>query len=177
MEDYPSSIRIYLASNPGEMDGERAVVEGLVLPELRARAAELGLDIELVDPEKTKGEEWDLARRFREIDNCRPFFIGFLGERYGDPPRAVSLDVVAANPWLAEDPGRSVLELEILHAALRDPANAPASFFYFRDPGFPAMVPDRHRGRFLAESERAGARLAGLKQRIRDSGRPVCDSY
>lgn len=178
MEDQRSSILIYLASNPGEMDGERAVVEGLVLPELRARTAELGFDIELVDPEKAKGEEWDLARRFREIDACRPFFLAFLGERYGDPPRAVSLDVVAANPWLTEDPGRSFLELEILHAALRDSEKASASFFYFRDPGFPAMVPERHRGRFLAESERRpGTRLAGLKQHIRDSGRPVFDGY
>jgi len=172
-----STLRLYLASVPGEMDGERAVIEGLVLPELRARAETMGLAIELVDPTKAKGEEWDLAQRFREIDSCRPFFLALLGERYGDPPRAVSLDLVAAYPWLAEDPGRSVLELEILHAALRDPGNAAGAFFYCRDSRFPAQVPDLQRSRFLAESERAAARLAGLKERIRASGRPVFDGY
>jgi len=171
------TLRLYLASVPGEMDGERAVIEGLVLPELRARAETMGLAIELVDPTKAKGEEWDLAQRFREIDSCRPFFLALLGERYGDPPRAVSLDLVAAYPWLAEDPGRSVLELEILHAALRDPGNAGGAFFYCRDSRFPAMVPDLQRSRFLAESERAAARLASLKERIRSTGRPVFDGY
>ncbi|HEV8580522.1 MAG TPA: toll/interleukin-1 receptor domain-containing protein [Thermoanaerobaculia bacterium] len=172
-----STLRIYLAAVPGQMDGERAVLEGLVLPELRARAEELGVAVELVDPMKAKGEDWDLAQRFGEIDRCRPFFLALLGERYGDPPRAVSLDLVAAYPWLAEDPGRSVLELEILHAALRDPGNAAGSFLYFRDPRFPAIVPDQHRSRFLPETERAAARLSGLKDRIRASGLPVFDGY
>jgi hypothetical protein len=177
MPEADSILRLYLASVPGEMDGERAVVEGLVLPELRARAESLGFAIELVDPNKAKDDDWDLARRFREIDSCRPFFLGLLGERYGDPPFSVSLDVVAAHPWLAEDPGRSVLELEILHAALRHPAAAAGAFFYLRDPRFLSLVPDQHRARFLAENERAAARLAGLKERIRESGRPVLDGY
>jgi TIR domain-containing protein len=172
-----STLRLYLAAVPGNMDGERAVIEGLVLPELRARAEGMGFAIELVDPTKVKGDEWDLTRRFREIDACRPFFLGLVGERYGDPPLAVPLGFVATHPWLAEDPGRSVLELEILHAALRDPANAPGSFFYLRDPRFLSKVPDQQRARFLPENERAAARLADLKERIRASGRPVFDGY
>src|SRR3954467_9638984 len=44
----PLSLRLYLASVPGEMDGERAVVEGLVLPELRERAQGLGIEIVVV---------------------------------------------------------------------------------------------------------------------------------
>ena len=48
----PKTLRLYLASVPGEMDGERAVIEGLVLPELRARAEALGFAVELVDATK-----------------------------------------------------------------------------------------------------------------------------
>jgi hypothetical protein len=179
MPEISSTLRVYIATVPGQMDGERAVLEGLVLPELRARGEELGLALELVDPMKERGEdwEWDLGKRFREIDACRPLFLAFLDERYGDPPRVVPADLVAAHPWLAEDPGRSVTELEILHGALRDPANAAGGFFYLRDPRFPAAVPDQHRGRFLPESGRAAARLAALKDRIRSSGRPVLDGY
>jgi hypothetical protein len=180
MPEISSTIRLYIAAVPGEMDGERAVIEGLVLPELRARAEELGVAVELVDPAKEKGEtgeDWDLARRFHEIDACRPFFLAFLGERYGDPPVFVPPDLVAAHLWLAEDPGCSVLELEILHSALGQLGDASGSFFYFRDPHFPATLPERDRSRFLPENDRTAARLAGLKARLRDFGRPLLDGY
>jgi hypothetical protein len=155
------------------MDGERAIIEGMVLPELRELAAKVGIKITLVDPLKEVDAPWDLARRFREIDGCRPFFIALLGERYGEPPSAVPLEVVAAQPWLVQDTGRSELELEILHGVLRDPSAATGSFFYFRSPHFPSLVSEQHRGRFLSESPEAAERLSRLKDRIRVSGRPV----
>jgi hypothetical protein len=156
------------------MDGERAVLEGLVLPELRQRLHGEGIEI-VVDPAKEQGEAWDLARRFEEIEGCQ-IFIGLLGERYGEVPTRVPLSLVSAHPWLAEDPGRSVLELEILHGALRE-AGTKTSFFYFRNPRFPSMVPEGMRERFLAENEEAVTRLENLKERIRRSGRPVFDGY
>ncbi|HSG40061.1 MAG TPA: hypothetical protein VLE27_10525 [Thermoanaerobaculia bacterium] len=167
------TLHLYLACVPEEMEGERAILEGLILPELRQRA---GMDIVLVDSSKD-GRPWDLARRFQEIDRCHPFFLGFLGERYGDPPVTLPRDLVAAHPWVAEDPGRSDLELEILYAVLQDPARAPASFFYLRDPRFPQQVGDRYRVRFLPESPRSAERLAVLKHRIHESGRPVLGGY
>jgi hypothetical protein len=157
------------------MDGERAVLEGLVLPELRTRLRGEGIEIDVVDPARTAGEAWDLALRFQEIETCQ-IFIGLLGERYGEAPKAVPLSLVAAHPWLAEDPGRSVLELEILQGALREPGSR-AGFFYLRNPQFPSMVPEELRARFLPENEEAVTRLASLKERIRSSGRPVFDGY
>jgi hypothetical protein len=167
------TLHLYLAYVPEEMEGERAILEGLILPELRQRA---GMDIVLVEPGKD-GRPWDLARRFQEIDRCHPFFVGFLGERYGDPPVMVPRDLVAAHPWVAEDPGRSLLELEILYAVLQDPGSAPASLFYFRDSRFSHQVADRYRVRFLPESPRSAERLAVLKHRILESGRPALDGY
>src|SRR4051794_6774224 len=122
-------LRLYLASAPGDMDGERAVLEGLVLPELRARLQVQGIEIVSVDPAKATGEVWDLALRFQEIEGCQ-LFIGLLGERYGKAPTTVPLSLVSAYPWLVEDPGRSILELEILHGALRE-VGTKTSFFYF----------------------------------------------
>jgi TIR domain/SPOR domain len=170
-------LRLYLASVPGDMDGERAIIEGMVLPELRELAAKVGIRIELVDPAKEGDAPWDLARRFREIEACRPFFIALVGERYGEPPSAVPLEVVAAQPWLVEDTGRSLLELEIQHGVLHDPSAATGSFFYFRSPRFPSLVSGQHRAQFLAESPEAAERLSRLKDRIRASGRPVFDGY
>jgi hypothetical protein len=177
MEPTAAPFHFYLASVPGDMDDERAVIERLVLPELRARAAKLGIEVAIADPAKDIGEPWDLARRFREIEAGRPFFLALIGERYGDPPSAVPPELAVAQSWLVEDPGRSVLELEILQGVLRDPGRAAGSFFYFRDPSFPSSVPEVHRGRFLAESQEAAERLSRLKDRIRASGRPVLDGY
>lgn len=171
----PLTLRLYLAAAPGDMDGERAVLEGLVLPELRARLHGHGIEIIVVDPAQATGEAWDLARRFQEIEGCQ-ILIGLLGERYGGAPTRVSLSLVLDQPWIAEDPGRSVLELEILHGALREPGRT-ASFFYFRNPRFPSMVPEAVRGRFLPENDDAEARLESLKERIRFSERPVFDGY
>jgi hypothetical protein len=157
------------------MDGERAVLEGLVLPELRGRLQGQGIEIVVVDPAKATGAAWDLDLRFQEIAGCQ-IFIGLLGERYGEAPSTVPLSLVAAQPWLAEDPGRSVLELEILHGALRVPERT-ASFFYFRNPRFPFMIPEALQSRFLPENDEAITRLEDLKERIRSSGRPVFDGY
>lgn len=171
----PFPHRIYVAAVPGEMDGERAILEGLVLPELRKRLHGEGAEIVVVDPAKATGEAWDLAFRFQEIEGCQ-IFLGLLGERYGATPKAIPPPLSAAQPWLAEEPGRSVLEIEVLHGALRRPERR-ASFFYFRNPRFPSMVPEELRGRFLPENDEAMTRLEALKERIRSSGRPVFDGY
>jgi hypothetical protein len=168
-------LRLFLGAVPGEMDGERAALDGRVLPVLRARAREMGVEIVVVDPSAAPGE-WDLARRLQEIERCE-LFVALLGERYGEPPPTIPPAVMAAQPWLAGTPGWSLVELEIEHGALRHAQRGTATFFYFRDPGFPALAPDQQRGRFLAENERAAVRLASLKERIRASGQPLFDGY
>jgi hypothetical protein len=173
IDNFP--LRLYLAAAPGDMDGERAVLEGLVLPELRTRLQGQGIEIVLVDPAQATGEAWDLARRFQEIDGCQ-VFLGLLGERYGGAPTRVPLSLVLDQPWIAEDPGRSVLEVEILQGALREPERR-TSFFYFRNPRFPSMVPEAVRSRFLPENDDAVARLESLKERIRFSEKPLFDGY
>ncbi|HEX4960572.1 MAG TPA: TIR domain-containing protein [Thermoanaerobaculia bacterium] len=175
MTKNPSTLRLYLTALPGDMEGERAVIEGLVLPELRERLRGRGVEIVIVDPSRAKGEKWDLERRFQEIEECQ-IFVALVGERYGAPPDMVPFSLVTAQPWLLDDPGRSVFELEILQGALRRPEGS-ASFFYFRNPRFPWMVPEEKRPRFLPEDDAAAVRLADLKDRIRASGRPVFDGY
>jgi hypothetical protein len=159
------------------MDGERAILEEQVFPELRRRAEGLVAAIEIVDPAGATSKGFDLTKRFREIDACRPFFVGILGERYGDPPVIVPPELRDRHLWIASDPGRSTLELEILHGVLNDPGAAWQSFFYLRDPRFPAQMPESKRWKFLSENARGEARLASLKDRIRLSGRPVFASY
>jgi telomerase protein component 1 len=68
-----------------------------------------------------------------ELDNCRPFFIGLLGDRYGWCPDSYQLPDVPQFDWLKTIPlGHSITHLEFEHGCLRDPQNAKAAF-YLRD--------------------------------------------
>jgi len=54
-----------------------------------------------------------------EVDRCRPFFVGVIGQRYGYvPPRYVS-DGAAHLAWLDDQPpGRSTTDLEWTYGAM-----------------------------------------------------------
>src|SRR5262249_24112691 len=104
-----------------------------------------------------------------EIDSCRPFFIGLLGERYGYVPATIDPLLVESLPWLDTTVGASVTELEIMHGVLNNPAMAGRAYFYLRDP---ASRADRS-----SESEEARTRVTALKARIREAGCPVRENY
>lgn len=63
-----------------------------------------------------------------EIDKCRPYFIGILGERYGwsqakdfikDRLLEQSFESAASQfPWILDYKDRSVTEIEMLYGAL-----------------------------------------------------------
>jgi hypothetical protein len=134
------------------------------------------------------------AAAVAEIQRCRPYFIGLLGERYGWIPEAIDPELVAQAPWLAEHLERSVTELEILHGVLNDPEMADKALFYFRDPAYLETldadqlenymeVPWRAdiEGYGMAEAQRRvaerQAKLAALKDRIRASRLPLKENY
>ena len=90
------------------------------------------------------------------IDECRPFFLCFLGQRYGWVPRKenISDETLGRFPGLeqAVDSQHSVTELEILHALvkpfhsqglLEEKNYYPAkyAFFYLRDDSYLKDVP------------------------------------
>ena len=129
-----------------------------------------------------------------EIKNCRPYFIGLLGERYGWVPDGFAPELVESEPWLAEHLNYSVTELEILHGVLRNPSMAEHAFFYLRDPAYVQTVPEEQRSIYeevitsdvlecfgQAEVERRlverKRKLQLLKDKIRGSGFPFRENY
>ena len=68
-----------------------------------------------------------------EIDRCRPYFIGLLGDYYGTLARQVVPDLKPQEGWPQDSAERSVTELEIIHGMLSNPHMADHAFFYFRD--------------------------------------------
>jgi hypothetical protein len=132
------TIRIFISSTFQDMSDERDVLTRHVFPTLRKEYEDLDieiLDIDLrwgVKKEQQKGET--IATCFQCIDQCSPYFIGILGNRYGWIPEVIPERILEENGWLSENKSRSITELEIqygaLHANLKGDSNK--KFFYFR---------------------------------------------
>ena len=179
----PGSIRVFISSTFRDMHGERDELVKRVFPQIRKLCESRGVAFTEVDlrwgvTEEQKAEGKVLAVCLSEIRNCRPFFIGLIGERYGWVPGEIAPNLIEVEPWLGNCGGHSVTELEILHGVLNDPAMAGHAFFYLRDPAYLGRLPrGADRADFACEGPESAKKLARLKDRIRSSGFPVRDGY
>jgi hypothetical protein len=169
-------IRVFVSSTFADMHAEREELVKRVFPELRRRCdsrgvvwSEVDLRWGVTDEQKAEGKVLPIC--LAEIQKCRPYFIGLLGERYGWVPDAIDPELVEREPWLKKQAGRSVTELEILHGVLNDPAMAEHSFFYFRDPTYLATLPAAQRAKFVDDTAAAKTKLLALKEQIRHARR------
>jgi uncharacterized protein DUF4062/AAA ATPase-like protein len=177
------TVRVFLSSTFRDMHAERDHLVKVVFPALRERLEKHF--IHLIDIDLRWGVTREQAENDRvlelclqQIDECRPFFIGILGERYGWLPTRYPADAVKRFGWLQHHTGKSVTELEILHGVLQNPDMRDRVLFCLRDPNCLQAVPEKLRREVFAEtdSERM-EKLADLKRRIRHSGHPLFDNY
>src|ERR1017187_6991880 len=132
-------IRVFISSTFRDMTEEREELVKRIFPQLRrlceSRAVTWGeVGLRWGVPDEAKAEGKVLPSCLAEIERCRPYFIGLLGERYGWVPEEIPPQLLEAQPWLNEHCKQSVTALEILHGVLRNPKMADHAFFYFRDP-------------------------------------------
>lgn len=174
--DAPRRIRVFVSSTFRDMREEREILIKKIFPQLRSRCeqravtwTEVDLRWGITDEQLAGGQLLPLC--LAEIGRCRPYFIGILGERYGFVPDQIDPALEEEYPWLQECGGRSLTELECLHGVLNEPAEAPHAFFYFRDPAYAKQMTAAGRSDFASESPEAAARLARLKERIRNAYR------
>jgi hypothetical protein len=173
-------IRVFLSSTFVDFMEERELLVKRVFPALNRRARDRGvelIDVDLrwgVTEEQTKqGQTLPLC--LGEIDRCRPYFIGLLGERHGWVPPAdfYKPELLERQPWLRQHQGgASVTELEILHGVLRNPQMAGYARFYLRDRAYAQAKKDPT---WLAKGEEEHQRLQALKEQVRASGFPVVE--
>jgi hypothetical protein len=85
------TIRVFISSTFRDFAEERNLLVRKVFPELRRKCRER--QVELVDVDLRWGITEEEAQQGKvlpiclaEIDRSRPFFMGFLGERYGWAP-------------------------------------------------------------------------------------------
>ncbi len=155
------------------MQTERDHLVLFVYPELRERCARIHLhliDVDLrwgvTEKDAQEGKALDIC--FEEIERCRPFFLGLLGERYGWIPAKYEVPDEPRFEWLKSiEPGRSITALEMYEGVLRNPQMARRAFFYFRDPSFINSLPEQERQHFLPSSKEEKQKLLRLKQDLR----------
>jgi hypothetical protein len=195
----PRVIRVFVSSTFRDMQAERDELVKFIFPQLRKLCESRGVtwgEVDLrwgiTDEQTAEGKVLPIC--LEEIQRCRPYFIGLLGERYGWIPDEIPEELIQRQPWLAERFDHSITELEILHGVLNNPGMAEHAFFYFRDPAYIDTLPPQQRSRFQEEpateeiaqfgieeanrrSETRKGKLTALKERILESGYLVRSGY
>jgi len=169
----PRNMRVFISSTFRDMQEDRDHLIKFSFPQLRKRCEERAVtwaEIDLRWGIPDEDSEAVLPLCLEQIQRCRPFFVGLLGERYGHTVKTVSKELVERFPWLSSCLGRSITEMEILHGVLNDPAMHGHAYFYFRDPDY---IKNLHSGLespdFVASSADSHEKLIQLKNRIREA--------
>jgi len=147
------TVSVFVSSTFNDMHAERDYLVKRVFPELREWCEQRKL--RLIDIDLRWGiTEADATNKnvvqvcLNRIDDCRPFFLCFLGQRRGWVPgkHEIAPGTCTAFPDLKHYIGdASITEMEILHAII-NPMNkkerADRAFFYLRDPSYLDDLPD-----------------------------------
>lgn len=164
------------------MQAERDHLVKVVFPAVREKLEPYRvhlIDIDLrwgVTREQAENDQ-ALGLCLEQIDECRPFFLGLLGQRCGWVPRRVPPRLLRSHAWLRDHAGRSITELEFRHGALsRSPAQARV-LFCLRDPAATTGVPEPHRTAFVETDPDALRQLEELTGQVRASGHELLDNY
>eukprot|EP01122_Echinamoeba_exundans_P016140 TRINITY_DN808_c0_g1_i1.p1 TRINITY_DN808_c0_g1~~TRINITY_DN808_c0_g1_i1.p1 ORF type:complete len:1561 (+),score=259.18 TRINITY_DN808_c0_g1_i1:149-4831(+) len=177
-----STARVFISSTFKDMHGERDYLTRYVFPELQERCDKLRVNIHAVDLRWGITEE-DTSNALEiclsEVDSCRPFFLGLLGDRYGWRPDQYVVPDEPRFDWIkAMPPGLSITHLEMYSGALRN-VDASNYVFCLRDPDFLRDVPVQNRDDFTTESVEHRYNLDKLREDIRTKCDPalVYDQY
>ncbi len=175
-------VRVFVSSTFRDMQAEREELVKRVFPQLRKLCEERGVafvDVDLrwgvTDEEAAEGKVLPIC--LAEIERCRPFFIGLLGQRYGWIPQQIPNELIESQPWLAEHRNKSVTELEILHGVLNNADMANRAIFYFRDPAYLDRIPVEQRADFVEDNPIRREKLQVLSDRIHESTLAWHDNY
>lgn len=175
-------IRVFISSTFRDMQAERDILVKKVFPQLRKICeersvvwTEVDLRWGITSEQAAEGKVLPLC--LEEIQRCRPYFIGLLGERYGwiPAPDSIPADLIELHPWLAQYLNYSVTELEILHGVLKNKNLHGHAYFYFRNRDYVDAMLSDERSEFETENPEASLKLNDLKRRIQDASKEkVC---
>lgn len=185
------NVYVFISSTFNDMHAERDYLVKSVFPLLRVWCEERRLNLIDIDlrwgiPDRDSRAKNTLLACLNRIDECRPFFLCFLGQRRGWVPtdREISAQTLHAYPALRRLIGkRSITEMEIEHALLspmrklldkgmqQPDAVTHALFFFRRDPFTGVALSPAHQTVYqnaaCADPRREDRELAGIKETVR----------
>ncbi|GBU22845.1 hypothetical protein R80B4_02757 [Fibrobacteres bacterium R8-0-B4] len=177
-------VSIYVSGTFLDMQSERDALRYSVMPKVNEFAEKYGpcYSVEIIDlrwgintanVSEEKQNEKVLRACLNEIDHCRPFFLGLIGDKYGfTPPREHIEDALkaAAVPFSPTDPDNmSITALEIEYGMLHpDGEPPPICLFYFRKSPDYSVMSKTTREIYLDNDENL-TKLNKLKMKIRDN--------
>lgn len=178
--------KVFISSTFRDMHGERDYLTKFVFPELQDRCDKIRVHVNIVDlrwgvteEEANNGAALELC--LNKVDECRPFFIGLIGTRYGWVPEKYGIS--RSNDkykWLTigHAQGYSVTHLEMEYGALHPIAIEKSKpLIYIRDDSFLADVPREYVSDFLPESYHAEENLNLLKKQLFQANKIQMESY
>ena len=169
---------VFISSTFRDMQFERDAVQTRVLPRLNdflsryaetAHFGDLRWGVNTTDLESDESSKKVLRVCLDQIDDCKPYMIVFIGERYGWIPSRELLQEVALLKGIDADKikeNTSVTELEIEYGALLHPDLEGRILFYFRNPFDDSKMTEAEKADYLAESPLHAERVRKLKQAV-----------
>ena len=170
------TIRVFISSTFRDMHAERDHLVKVVFPKLRERLERFRVELIDIDlrwgiTEAQANDHRVLELCLQQIDECRPYFIGLLGQRYGWVPIELPESAVRAYGWIRNQEQKSITELEIQHGILNNPRMSARAYFFFRDEEALRDVPAERCDSIYRETDPVFSRkLSLLKEEIRKSG-------
>lgn len=169
------TVKLFISSTFSDMHAERNALIKEVFPSLRKKL--LAYKIHLVEIDLRWGVTQEQVENnevikfcLEQIDECRPFFLGILGQRYGWVPGKqtdfgnikYNLDQNSAN--------YSITELEMYYGALQHHNMDIKALFMLRNSNYLEGVPGEKR--FVYTDEKNLEKLESLKKSIKESRYP-----
>ena len=180
-----NQVRIFLSSTFRDMANERDYIIKTIFPEVRRLARKRRVELILIDLRwGLTAKEAQQGRVLRicleEINRCKPFFLGFLGERYGWSPSLEDLDhyadLIERFPIVERSlkSSKSITEMEILHGVLETTNHVEAVFYERSSLLTDDFAKNSSQPQDYFDTEEINQqKLCALKERIHDSGFPV----
>ncbi len=166
----------FVSSTFKDMQGERDALHRTVMPRLREQAVKNGENVQFVDlrwgistadTDSVESTSKILSVCLREVQNCKPYMIVLLGQRYGwIPPVDQIREAGAQMNFIPNDLNISVTELEIRFGIYTAKGQLDRCIFCLREPMDETSLTPEQKEVFLSANDEDAHRMAILRQKI-----------
>lgn len=165
------TVRVFISSTFRDMHAERDHLIKVTFPALRERL--LPHRVELYDIDLRWGITEDEAKNAKvislcleQVEECRPFFLTFLGHRYGWVPDKVPDEAKQKFPFVSDFPGVSVTELEIRYGALTEERTGHTLVLLRKEEVVASIPPATSNRDFVETDPQLQQKLENLKREL-----------